>query len=311
MGDVSDPVYHARAKCRWCGSRFVKSDWIWLCETPACAARQLARAVKPGGSSADSPNNLFVPLPMQVDTDVIPTKFLLVWGPAGISKTKGGRWSAYSLCREMPGCRVLLLRCTYDQLEKTHLQFMTSEAKRLGDAKYYAGNPKRLVFEDIDSELRFGYCEHEADIDQHMGPEWDLIIFEEANQFLPKALNKISSRARGSDTSRQSRDKMVGWDEGRVRYLTNPGGRGWMYLEDFCIDKKPDRDEYPTYDPQYYGHITGDISDNPYLSATFEESSLGGLDNATYQQLAKGRRDIFPGQFFSGFNPAVHVKDTL
>jgi phage terminase large subunit len=299
-------VYHAVAKCRWCGGRFVKVLGHWFCESEPCAARQRAEAVTNlAAVEGDSPY-LFVPLPLQVDTDCIPTKRLLVHGAAGVSKSYGGRWSAYKWARKIPGFRVLLLRCTYDQLEKNHLQFMSAEAKLLGDAKYFSGNPKHMEFTN-GSDVRFGYCDDDGDIVQHLGAEWDLVIFEEGTHFLPRALQEISARDRGSSTSRLARERLEGWAEGRTRILTNPGGRGARYLDDFYIQRQPDPSEFPHYVDAQYGHISGTIADNPYLSETYESSVLGGLSKDRWEQLARGRWDIYPGQFFAAFDPKMHV----
>jgi hypothetical protein len=303
-------VTHAVARCRWCKGRFVRVyGFQWLCESIECAYRQVADAVvkDPWPTEDGVSPFLFLPLPLQVDIEELPVKRLLVHGPAGIAKSYGGRWHLYKRCRKIRGYRALLLRCTYDQLYKNHLQFMTDEAAQLGDAKFInaTNQPKQMKFAN-GSVVFFGYCDSESDIDQHMGPEYDEIVFEEGVHFLPTALNRIASRDRGSAPSRESRAKL-GIVDGRTRILTNPGGRASLYLEDHYINRAPDPAEYPKYDRNDYGAISGDVPDNPYLPENYLSATLGGLQADRYEQLAHGRWDVFPGQFFGTFNPSVHV----
>jgi hypothetical protein len=305
-GIPSTPKYHTVAVCRWCGGRFV-FVWgeQWVCETAACAARQVAGALtKAEAVDGESPY-LFLPLPLQVEIEDSPIKNLLVWGPVGISKSFGGRMHLYKRCRKIPGYRALLLRCTYDQLNKNHLQFAAAEARALGDAKYKGGSEKQFHF-DNESVIFMGYLDDEADIGQHMGPEWDEVLIDEAVHMIAKGIRDVTTRARGAKTSYRVRMQM-GIEEGRTRLLTNMGGRSQRHLEEFYIDKTPDVRDFPFYRAENYGHITGDLRDNPFLSQSMRTSVLGGLDAARYAQLADGRRDVFPGQFFSSFDSSVHV----
>jgi hypothetical protein len=307
-GFVDYEKRHAVAKCRWCGGAFVRYFAHWLCENAECQERCAAHAVlKPEIEDGKSPF-LFLPLPLQVEFITSPIKRLLIHGPAGISKSYGSRWALYSSCRAIPGYRALLLRKTYDQLFKNHLQFMHAEASALGDARFKNSTqePKQMAFDNT-SAVYMGYCQHDADILQHLGNEWDEIVFEEAVHFSPNALSEISARDRGSATAREAM-YALGRTTGRCRYPTNPGGPAMAYLEDFCITKAPDPEKYPHYSPTVYGDIHGDITDNPYLDENYKASVLGGLEAERYEQLAEGRWDVFPGQFFPDWRVDQHVR---
>ena len=266
-----EPIYdephaaHKVARCRWCDGPFWRAyGFQWLCSNPACAARCISHAIlKPLIPTDDSTPFLFRPLPLQVDVEESPVKRLLVHGAAGVSKSFGGRWGLYKRCRQFKGYRALLLRCTGDQLYKNHLQFMPDEAAQLGDAKCFLGTnaPKHMKFENT-STVYFGYCQHRDDIAQHLGPEWDEVVFEEAVHFMDDAILEISARDRGSNSAREAMSK-AGLTEGRTRYLTNPGGRAMNLLDDICIKRAPDPKEFPEYDPRYYGEIKGSVADNP------------------------------------------------
>lgn len=303
---------HSVAECRWCGGKFRKLYGMqWACESVACLERCLKHAIPKLADfyvKGQSPI-LYLPLPLGVDMRESQMKRLLVAGAGGASKSYGGRWHLYSECRANPGLRCLLLRCTYDELHKNHLQFMPNEAAQLGDADYKGGNVRQMIFsqpDGNDSVIFCGFCADRADIPGHLGPSWDRILFEEGVTFLPEALQEISARDRGSPTAFRLPDVE---QDGKTLILTNPGGRAMGYLRDFYIDKQPDPVEFPEYDSSEYGHIKANRRDNPYLKQNYAKSTLGGLSAARYKQLAEGDWSIVAGQFFPSFDPAVHVVD--
>ena len=305
---MSDLIRHKIARCRWCGGDFIRVyQTQWICENDACQHRQIAAAILKDPRPADgSTPYLFLPLPLQVDIEESPIKRLLVHGPAGISKSYGARWHLYKRCRLIPGYQALLLRVSLEQLKKNHLKYMESEAAALGDAEYRPG-PREMHFEN-GAMITMGYCDSLTDIGQHLGPEWDECMLEEAVHFLPEAINEITARDRGSAPAREAMYQL-GLMEGRSRLLTNPGGRAALFLEDHYIKRTPDLKKFPKYEARFYGAIHGDIRDNPYLSENFLSAGLGGLEAKRYEQLAAGRWDVFPGQAFPMFNPAIHVQE--
>jgi hypothetical protein len=148
-----------------------------------------------------------------------------------------------------------------------------------------------------------GYCDDDADISHHTGVDWDEIVFEEGVNFLPKALNEITVRDRGS----LPRRAIEGNCDGRTMIVTNPGGRAMLYLVDHYINRDPDRAEYPEYNAEIHGFIPATLEDNPYLNENFASQTLSGLSAARYKQLRFGDWTVFAGQFFSSFDPSVHV----
>lgn len=285
-----------------------------MCETSACAERQIAGAMLYENAPDGQSPYLFLPLPFQVDIETAiakkETSNLLVAGAAGTSKSYFGRWHLYKWCKAVPGFRAMLLRCTYDQLDKNHLQYMPAEQTMIG-AKYTGGNVRQMLFSHAngpDSVIRMGYCDDETDIIGHMGQEWDRIVFEEASLFLPKALNQISSRSRGSATARRALD-VLGMSGGSNLYLSNPGGRAMLYLRDFFIDREPDIEEYPKYQREKHGFLTSTLDDNPYLHEDYEANNLSHLSKARYMQLRHGDWSTYAGQFFGSFDSTVHVQE--
>jgi len=304
---IGAPVLHAVAKCRWCGGRFRKMDERhWICTTEQCAERQLAQAMRRAGN--DTGPILFLPLPLQIDVDEDPTTNLLVAGAAGVSKSTGCRWNLYRKCRKIAGYRALLLRCTYDQLQKNHLAMMPAELEALGDATYKAQQRVAIFHhEDGNDAMIFaGYCDKPADIAQHVGPEWDSVNLEEGVTLLPKAIEEISAKARGSGTSRVAHERL-GLRAGVTRIWSNPGGRAMRYLIQMYINKNPDPEEFPKYDPNEFGHLHCTLEDNPALDASYDQKTLSGLSAARYKQLRYGDWSALAGQFFESFSPEIHL----
>ena len=304
---IRAPVLHAVAKCRWCHGPFRRMDERhWICLTEACAERQLSQAMRKAGH--DTGPILFLPLPLQIEVDEDPTTNLLVAGAAGVSKSTGCRWNLYRKCRQIPGYRALLLRCTYDQLQKNHLAFMPQELSALGDATYKA-QQRIAIFhheDNNDSMIFAGFCNVAADIAQHVGPEWDSVNLEEGVTLLPKAIEEISAKARGSGTARVAHERL-GLRAGVTRIWSNPGGRAHRYLVQMHINKNPDPEEFPKYDPAEYGYLSCTLEDNPALSEDYDKKTLSGLSAARYKQLRYGDWTALAGQFFESFDPAIHL----
>jgi hypothetical protein len=306
---TADAPRHKIAACRWCGEHFARYHGQWSCTTRACVERCVSHAVlKPTPDDGASPF-LYLPLPLQVEIEEHPARRLLVEGPAGYGKSHSARWSLYKLCLKYKGFRGLLLRCTYDALERNHLQHVDDEIAHFENARFKRGTnePKHVVFGDMQSRLYFGYCRFAVDVTQYRGPEYDRIVIEEASDFVEEAITFIPTRDRGSSHAREAM-VAAGKDHGTTRLLTNPGGRSALLLRDLYIDRKPDPEKYPHYDPADYASISGRVEDNPYLAANHKSSGLGGLDAETYQQQAEGRWDVFPGQFFPDFRVDQHVR---
>lgn len=224
----------------------------------------------------------------------------MVHGAQGVSKSYFGRMYAYDRCLSVPGFRVLLLRRTYDELNKNHMQFMESEARALGAKWTQSGiNAKQMRFlhgDDPEAIIFAGSCQDEGDIKAHVGPEYDLILLEEGVTLLTKAIREIMARDRGSAPARPFREK-IGL-VGQTRILTNPGGVAMNYLKRLFIDKNADAEDFPGYNPIYFDQMTGEVQDNPYLPENFVEKSLGHLDPIRRAQLAEGKWNVFEGQFF-------------
>lgn len=306
-GVTASTPRHAVARCRWCGQPFVLLyNTHWLCSTEACARQQLrhamfsVRAPTPGRSPWH-----YIPLPVQVDIETVAMatwKHSLIAGAAGTSKSHGSRYLIYRLCKRIAGLRVLLLRVTYDQLLKNHTSYMDAEAPEVGGI-WTGGNVRQMRFphpNGPDALMFCGYCDSEKDISQHIGPEWDLIVADEAVGLLPYAMSTLISRARGSATSTEAKVRLglpPRW--ARTIMNSNPGGRGMGFLVSHYIRKDPDRDRYPKYRPEQFGSMSSTLTDNPFLDPEYEAENLAHLEASRYRQLRHGDWTAIAGQFFN------------
>lgn len=310
----ASPHVHAVAKCRWCGGRFWRAFTLppqWLCLSAACAERQIASAIPrivPPGYVAPVGQSpwLFIPLPLNIDLAESPYKRTLLAGAAGASKSFGARWMLYRECLKQPGFRALVLRESYDALNKNWTQYLAGETSQLqtfghGVIKVTGAYYKTVNFENGASIL-IGYCAHETDVPKHLGADWDRIVIDEAVNQTPRAISEIPARDRGSPTARA-----FGVTDGKSWLLSNPGGQGMIALSDFFIRKQPDPAEYPHYDPNDYGYIHATLEDNPHLAEDYASKTLGGLSARRYQQMRFGNWDVYTGAFLTEWDPTLHV----
>jgi len=281
------------ARCRWCkdGKFIFAEGGYFLCETPACAARQLKHALR--ASEDSGVEYLYVPTPAQVELRECRTKKLLWGGAAGGAKSHGLRWDAYFWCQTIPEYESLLMRRSYPELESTHLLRMERDQVALG-AKY--DKQKRMLIWPNGSFIKAGHCESKSDLTKILSTEYDDVRIDEGSTFEGVLTRELSTRARSAKPLVKDRGGAF------VRITSNPGGVGALYLKDFYIDKTPDLAEFPDYNASEYTFIQARISDNPWLDDTYE-GELKQLDADRRRQLLDGDWTVFGSQFFPTWNP--------
>ena len=288
---------HAVAVCRWCGGRFER--WWnahWLCATLACAERQRLHAIpkEPAPEDPDVSPYVYVPTPAGVELHEDRHPNVLFGGAAGGSKSFGLRWDAYKWCRQIDHYAVLLLRRTFPELDRTHLRDMMREAGVIGGA--YRPSERRMLFPN-GSFVEAGHCESTKDMLKYLSTEYDHIIFDEGSTFDEEPIREISSRARSAKPLVLERGGAF------VRFGSNPGGPGALYLLEHFISQHPDPVEFPRYRPEFYSFIRARIDDNPYLSEDYESTRLDPLSDTRRKQLRDGDWSVFGSQFFHAWSP--------
>lgn len=317
----------AVAKCCWCGGSFVRVDGHFWCTTPACRERQAAHSVavqmvprkkahwmKRGPEPEPTVKYLYVPVPRQVEFDACMARYLLGGGAAGSTKSHGARWNMYRRAIALPGYEGLILRETWDELNKHHFRLMDAEANVFQqhgiNARFSITNREMTFYHanGIKSVIEGGHMENPEDVKKYLSRERDEIVADEGSLFPPRPLLELSTRARSTKPQ-----ILAAGFRGLFRVYTNPGGPASSTLRDFFIDHSPDWDQFPAklredYRPSEWVYIPGILEDNPYLDENYERD-LAILSPWRYEQLRHNNWDIMAGQFFHEFKSSTHVKD--
>jgi len=181
--------------------------------------------------------------------------------------------------------RGLLLRRTFKQVDGNHIQPMFYEYPFT--AEWYNKSEGRVKFPN-GSYLQFGHCEHEDDVHNYVGQEFEDIAVEEITQFTSNMWNLL----RGSNRTTRLDIKPCMWATG------NPGGIGHLFTKRLWIDR-----DFTQYErPDQYSYIPSRVWDNQALIDADPDyvSMLEAIeDPAIRKAWLEGDWDIFPGQFFS------------
>ena len=297
-------------RCCWCGSEFVRIDAHYWCRTAACRKRQAEHSIAVQDRKTGQMKYLYLPLPRQVDFDSCIARFMLGGGAAGSTKSHEARWGLYRRCIRFHDYEALLLRRTWDELNKHHFRLMEKEARIFRDHGYdvtFSITNREMRFNFNGSVIEGGHMEDPEDVEKYLGREREEIVADEGSTFPPRELLALSTRARTSKTH-----ILETGHEGLFRVYTNPGGPASTTLRDFFIDHEPEWDKFPpelkeNYDPDQWVYIPGNLEDNPYLPPSYERD-LMILSPVRFRQLRYNDWDTMAGIFFDEFSKQVHVK---
>ncbi|HUR47680.1 MAG TPA: terminase family protein [Candidatus Saccharimonadales bacterium] len=197
-------------------------------------------------------------------------------------------------CQRMPGLKCLLLRKSgksniehfEDLRRKIYKNFPHTIAIRKGELTF--ANGSRIVIK---------HYQHEKDLDDFIGIEYDLIAIEEATTLSPRKHSDISTCCR---SSKKMPDGMP-WRP-RIYSTTNPGGTSHGYYKSKFIVPWQSNQETTTR------FIQALVADNKYIGKEY----IRTLENQTgWKRRAwlDGDWDFCAGQYFSKFSRAAHVID--
>lgn len=239
--------------------------------------------------------NIVLPIPQPKQDEFLSAqeKHIGYGGARGGGKSWSIRFKAKLLGLAYPGIRMLLLRQTYQEVIKNHLDALKKDLK---DLSKYNKTDKAFYFNN-GSLLQFGYCENDDDADQYQGVEYDVIFIDEATQMSESQLKKIAACCRGVNNFPK-----------HIYYTMNPGGQGHAYIKRIFIDKQYTDLE----DPAQYRFIQAKVRDNQALMQNDPDyiKSLQALPPKLRKAWLDGDWDIFEGQFFEDFiNKESHYKD--
>ena len=173
---------------------------------------------------------------------------LMFGGARGAAKSGGGRLIALALLCQIPGLQVLLLRRTFDEVNKNHILPLFRAYPDL--AQFWRAGDKILALPN-GSRLHFGYAENPGDVRRYRGQEFDLVIADDCGDFDPEDLAFLPTVARST-----KRD--LPWKPATL-YLPNPGGPAHAWFKAHFFDREFTSSESPE---QWDRIITGHGWDN-------------------------------------------------
>jgi len=239
--------------------------------------------------------NLGRPNPKQARFLASTARYTAYGGARGGGKSWAVRAKAASGALRYPGIHILILRRTYPELEQSMVRPLRKTLQpllRAGLASYSASHKAFELYGG--SLIQFGYLASEKDADIYQGQEYDWIFLDEATQFTERQFRTLAATLRGVN------------DFPKRFYLTcNPGGVGHMWVKRLFID----RAFRPQENPDDYLFIPATVEDNKILllSAPDYLQTLELLPDDLRAAHRYGDWNALSGQFFSEFQPAVHV----
>lgn len=193
-----------------------------------------------------------------------------------------------------PGIRLLLLRRTLAELRENHLIPLM---KLLSGVAKYNQSERTFLFPN-GSRLKLGYCDHEKDIYQYQGQEYDVIGVEECTHFTWEQIVFLTTCNRTVRTDLKP----------RMFFTGNPGGVGHSWFRRLFVKGVYEASERA----EDYEFIPATVDDNEVLMRTNPEyvRVLDNLPEKLRQAHRYGNWDIFDGQFFEEFRDDVaHYHD--
>lgn len=217
-------------------------------------------------------------------------RFVAYGGARGGGKSWAVRQKAKLLALRYPGIRILILRRSFPELRENHIYPMVADLRGVAT---YREKDKSLAFPG-GSRIIFGYCANDGDVLQYQGQEYDIIFMDEATQFSERQFSALTASLRGAN------------DFPKRFYLTcNPGGIGHAWVKRLFVDRAFRAGERP----EDYVFIRAKATDNPVL-LDHDPGYLAMLDNlppGLREAWRDGSWDVFAGQYFAEWDPAVHV----
>ena len=211
-------------------------------------------------------------------------------GARGGGKSWALRRKLIGLCLRYPGIRCLLVRRSYAELKANHVRPLLEE---YGSLLSWSEGDKTLTLAN-GSSIALGYCASTRDVLRYQGQEYDIIAIDEATQLSEYQFSIFKACLRGTSVAP------------RRMYLTcNPGGIGHAWVKRLFVERNFRGDE----DPDDYLFISAQVYDNPVLLKADPAyvRQLETLPQKLRDAWLYGRWDVFEGQFFSEFDPDVHV----
>jgi len=211
-------------------------------------------------------------------------------GARGGGKSYASRIIMLIMLMENPGSTGLLIRRTFKQLDGNHIRPLFRQFPKI---RSWYNKSEGVMYLPNGSELMFGHAEHEDDVFNYQGQEFDFVAVEEVTQFTEFQWQYICSSCRTANKG----IKPVMWATG------NPGGVGHAWAKRLWVDRRFEGAE----EADDYSFISAKVFDNPALMEA-DPRYVMSLKNIKDESLRKaylnGDWDIYQGQFFTQWNKA-------
>lgn len=256
---------------------------------------------------------------------------ILYGGSAGAGKSHLARVCAISWALEIPGIQIFLFRRLYADLQLNHLEGPTGLRAMLApwcNAKH-PDSPllANRLCEIVEGEIRFWngskihlcHLQHQKDLTKYYGPEFHVLILEEATQFSEYMIRFLRSRMRIPkalkipDKYKKPREQWSGTDPEyyfpRALYTSNPGGVGHAYIKRAFMCAPPSQKHAAPADDGGLTrlYIPARVDDNPSLNREQVKKGLSGLPPQLVDALLNGNWDAVVGAYFPEIDRSVHI----
>ena len=227
-------------------------------------------------------------------------KYIAYGGARGGGKSWAVRVKAVLLALRFPGIKLMIIRRTYNELQKNHIQPLIDMLRCYDEdpdkrAATYNEQKKLLTF-PTGSTIQFQYCEKPKDASRLQGTEVDVLFIDEATHQTWEVVEKLLACVRGANDFPK-----------RVYYTCNPGGPGHAWVKRLFIDRSYREGE----DPADYFFIKALVTDNRALMEKDPDyiRKLKALNPKLRAAWLNGDWTVLEGQFFEEFRetPDIHA----